>query len=239
MYNNELRGTELVKNNNIAVIRILNHTIYGYPLQMNVQYDQGMDKMATFSLAFLVTKHLVSLPGVVSTSQLETLYNASKGVPANEAAADAIENLQTVIDACSVALNVDKGSDFYGAQNVNNSLLHKSVEQMIQLINEGGAIEANFTSLQTTLQSYLATADGQISPFIAQVFGPTEEAIDTWFAYLGLFIMDDKIYTGTTLSFEGQTYSSPDEAIQGLRQRLKIIKDFMDSLQSNLLALQG
>tara|TARA_Y100000592_G_C5460592_1_gene313774 strand:+ start:78 stop:233 length:156 start_codon:yes stop_codon:yes gene_type:complete len=51
MYNNELRGTALVENNSIAVIKVLNHTIFGYPLVLQVNYDQGSDKFASFNLS--------------------------------------------------------------------------------------------------------------------------------------------------------------------------------------------
>ena len=48
LYDNHLRGTELVSKNHIAVIKILNHTIFGYPLILNFTYDQGSDKFASF-----------------------------------------------------------------------------------------------------------------------------------------------------------------------------------------------
>jgi hypothetical protein len=227
MYNNELRGSELVKKDQVAVLRVLNHTIYGYPLQINMQYDQNMDKIATFSMAMLVTKHLLALPGLVSDSQLETLYSSSKSVPVSDAAAEVMDNLQTVITACATALNVGEDSEFYHPQLTNNSLMHKNPQQMVALIEEGSAIQSNFEALQTSLKGYLVTADGQISPFIAQVFGVNEDAIDAFFGAI-LVWLDVAMINSSESLFIGD-----------FRTHLGIIKNFMDSLQSQMMAIKG
>lgn len=51
MYNDMLRGTLLVERNQIAIITVLNHTIYGYPIAFQSNYSAQNDKMATFSMS--------------------------------------------------------------------------------------------------------------------------------------------------------------------------------------------
>lgn len=227
MYNNELRGSELVKNDRIAVLRILNHTVYGYPLQMNVQYDQTMDKLATFSLAFLVTKHLLTLPGLVSTSQLESLYDPNAATSTASAAQMAmIEKIRTVVSACTTAITVGEDSKFYQASSHKNSLLHKNVAQILALLDEGDAITSNLKALHASITENLEASDGQVSPFIAQTFGPTKEKVEAWFNVL-LALVDKSAF---------ETDSS---TLSQFRRHLGTIKDFMDSLQSLMWAIKG
>jgi len=51
LYNDLMRGTRLVEYGNIAILKILNHTIYGYPLNLQVQYQAQLDKMANFTMS--------------------------------------------------------------------------------------------------------------------------------------------------------------------------------------------
>lgn len=51
MYENQLRGTQLLKKNHIAVMKIMNHLVYGYPMNMEVSYSAGADKIGSFSLS--------------------------------------------------------------------------------------------------------------------------------------------------------------------------------------------
>lgn len=73
LYNDQLRATALVKNNNIGVLKIANHTIYGYPLNLNTSYDSNQDKIAGFNMNWAVAKHDLSLPGVVESSNLSAM----------------------------------------------------------------------------------------------------------------------------------------------------------------------
>jgi hypothetical protein len=98
---------------------------------------------------------------------------------------------------------------------------------MVALIEEGSAIQSNFEALQTSLKGYLVTADGQISPFIAQVFGVNEDAIDTFFGAI-LVWLDVAMINSSESLFIGD-----------FRTHLGIIKNFMDSLQSQMMAIKG
>jgi hypothetical protein len=51
LYDQHLRGTKLLQNKRIAVIKIFNHTVYGYPLSFNTTYNSGRDKVATFNMS--------------------------------------------------------------------------------------------------------------------------------------------------------------------------------------------
>lgn len=51
LYDNHLRGTKLVKTNKIGVLKVMNHLIYGYPMNLNSQYQAGQDKIASFRMS--------------------------------------------------------------------------------------------------------------------------------------------------------------------------------------------
>jgi len=51
MYNDVIRGTQLVKNNQIAYIVIGNHQVEGYPLSFNSTYSSNADKIVTFNMS--------------------------------------------------------------------------------------------------------------------------------------------------------------------------------------------
>jgi hypothetical protein len=74
LYDKHLRGTKLVENDNIAIMQVRNHSIYGYPINMSTSYTANTDNMATFNFSFVVAKHDLDLPGVVSEKELERLY---------------------------------------------------------------------------------------------------------------------------------------------------------------------
>lgn len=58
-YNKDLRGTILAKNKRIAFLRIFNHGIWGYPMNLNMSENSSMDKLTQFSMNWVVTKHTV------------------------------------------------------------------------------------------------------------------------------------------------------------------------------------
>ena len=69
-----MRGTRLVEHGNIAILKILNHTVYGYPLNLQVQYQAQLDKMANFTMSWLVSEHTLGLNGVVTESDLTAMH---------------------------------------------------------------------------------------------------------------------------------------------------------------------
>lgn len=75
MYNDVLRGTQLVQNRRIAIMKVMNHLIYGYPINMNVGYSGAGDNVAQFGLQWVVTSHTLSLPGIVEENDLANMYS--------------------------------------------------------------------------------------------------------------------------------------------------------------------
>ena len=69
-----MRGTRLVENGNIAILKILNHTVYGYPLNLQVQYQAQLDKMANFTMSWLVSEHTLDMHGIVTEDDLTAMH---------------------------------------------------------------------------------------------------------------------------------------------------------------------
>lgn len=53
-----MRGSKLVQNNRICIMKLLNHSIYGYPLQFNYRSASEFDKAVQFSFSMFVKDHL-------------------------------------------------------------------------------------------------------------------------------------------------------------------------------------
>ncbi len=51
LYDEHLRGTKLLQNKRIGVIKIFNHTVYGYPLSFQSSYNSSRDKLASFTMS--------------------------------------------------------------------------------------------------------------------------------------------------------------------------------------------
>ena len=106
LYNQQLRGTALVRQNNIAVIKCMNHTIFGYPLALNVTYDQSSDKFASFGLQWLVTKHLLGAPGIVSESQLEANSSPQARAGLNQLLKDQLARIDEAVSFVHSHINL-------------------------------------------------------------------------------------------------------------------------------------
>jgi len=77
MYDNIIRGTKLVDNNRIAVMSVSNHYVYGYPVSLNVSYSAASDKLATFSMQWIVSDHVMNYPYVMEETDLENIYKVN------------------------------------------------------------------------------------------------------------------------------------------------------------------
>lgn len=80
LYNTKLRGTELVKDKNIAVLKIANHTIYGYPLNLTTSYTSSSDKTVAFNMAIAVAQHSLILPGQVTADDLNKMFYFKRSI---------------------------------------------------------------------------------------------------------------------------------------------------------------
>ena len=222
LYENALKGPQLVKNNRIAVIRLMNHTIFGYPLALNVQYDQMNDKMATFSLGFLVTKHLLTLPGLVTETELASLYDPTRVKELSAEAEIMVGNIDLVCQACLTCLEVDADSEYYSEDNPSMLALPMALLRIMH--GEQNSLKPNLTNLCDTLKEFLEAGDGQVSPFIAANFGGEASEVESY--------IDSILFELDTLT-EQKNY----KRLEGYRQKLTKVQDFMDSLLSLKAAL--
>jgi hypothetical protein len=75
LYNKELRGTQLVDNKRIAVLKVLNHTIWGYPLNFTYRKVAHKEKTIEFGMSWVIVDHTLTASSVVVNDDLE--YNSS------------------------------------------------------------------------------------------------------------------------------------------------------------------
>lgn len=172
-YQNHLRGTQLVQNKRIAVLQILNHLIYGYPLNFQTGYSSGSDKTQSFSMSWVVTDHSLAMPGLFTEEDLELNYlpvpNSTNATLVSQIAA--LQNRYTEI--CSIEFkdplinelvnrkifNLSKSflSTYGSDASVKNSV-EGVVKELINLFKEGGTadnIVANFNN-STLKKSFLS-----------------------------------------------------------------------------------
>lgn len=109
MYNDVLRGSQLIKEKNIAILRVSNHIIKGYPLNLSVIYNTSSDPVTQFVLNFVVSEHTLSLPGVVSEDYLESMYSTA-GYINDERVSSFLKNIDKIIVAINDAINNKNGT---------------------------------------------------------------------------------------------------------------------------------
>lgn len=131
MYNNYLRGTELVKNKHIAVLKVSNHTVYGYPLNLSSSLNSGQDKIATFAMNWAVARHTLDLPGIVNKEDLEGMIT----VPLNnrQDLSLFLDYLQSYVYTYLFALNT---SNSYLKNKFELSSLTSISDNLSELYNE-------------------------------------------------------------------------------------------------------
>ena len=64
MYNNILRGTQLVKHNRVALLSVGTHYVYGYPLNFGVNYSAQTEKFSSFSMSWVVLDHTLGFEDI-------------------------------------------------------------------------------------------------------------------------------------------------------------------------------
>ena len=82
MYSDVLRGTKLIERDCVAVLKVKNHLIYGYPFRFNTSYDARVDKVAQFSMQMVVVDHKLENPitpaggggSIVTERKLKQMY---------------------------------------------------------------------------------------------------------------------------------------------------------------------
>lgn len=89
MYNNVLRGTQLVKNDSMALLTVGTHFIYGYPLNMVSDYTSQAEGIASFSMSWLVLDHILSYEEL-DQDDFATNYELNDSIPLDGATASPI-----------------------------------------------------------------------------------------------------------------------------------------------------
>jgi len=95
MYNSVLRGSKLVEKDSIAVLKVLNHTIEGYPLNLQVAYSSQSDKMAQFSMSWVVTRHDMVMEKYLTSERLKNFYSVTSK---KDKSTENVNKLITLID---------------------------------------------------------------------------------------------------------------------------------------------
>ena len=178
MYNEVLRGSQLIKEKRVAVMKVSNHLIYGYPLNLQVQYDAASSPVTQFVLQFLVADHSLELPGVLTESYLSSMYSISAHIN-NDAIRKFINKIEKIEDKINAIFKtVVYGKDYnsvgtielvsQGVSNSNWSLLSSGFgmykyqpDSMKSAFT--ALLAANVSTLKTTIGSDL---DGEISPLV-------------------------------------------------------------------------
>lgn len=188
MYNSVLRGTQLIKDDRIAVIKTNNHVIYGYPLNLNIFYNAAQDPVTSFSLQFIVADHTLEIPGVVTEPYLEKMYSTAVHINtvALEAFIDKINDLVTRIDA---VLDTKVGEEGLFIQNIQT----RYFDQYNYPTDMKSAFTAALTASVGALKTEIAGAlEGQISPLVHSKV--PANTIDRLLALISSMFKDNETY---------------------------------------------
>lgn len=167
MYNEVLRGTQLIKKDRIAIIKTNNHLIYGYPLNLNVTYNAIRDPVTTFTLQFLVADHSLEMPGVISESYLEKMYSI-EGHINNRAILDFLLKINHIISKINTVLSTSvKGEEYNSSgaiefiENAWFSWYNYQPDSMKSAYTS--LLSANISALKGSISK---TSGDQISPLV-------------------------------------------------------------------------
>ena len=116
LYDEHLRGTKLIQNKRIGVIKIFNHTVYGYPLNFSSSYNGQRDKMATFNKSWVVAKHEYNIPGLIEDEDLEANYTPIDIIIKDEATKQRLRRIEEFLEAYNNAMQ-------YEATTITGSLI--------------------------------------------------------------------------------------------------------------------
>lgn len=167
MYNSVLRGSQLIKDDRIAVMKVNNHLIYGYPLNLQISYNAAADPVTNFVLQFVVSEHSLELPGIVSEAYLEKMYSPDAHIN-SEAILNFVIRIDGILSKINNVLSTNvKGEDYNSAGAIENIQDASFSWYNYQPDNMKSAytalLLANVSALNTAFGS---TLDGEISPLV-------------------------------------------------------------------------
>tara|TARA_Y100000004_G_scaffold107790_1_gene120890 strand:- start:2209 stop:3342 length:1134 start_codon:yes stop_codon:yes gene_type:complete len=215
LYNEQLRATKLVANKNLAILRVLNHTIMGYPINFSAGYQAAQDKMGSFNMTWVIVKHSLTLPGVVHNRDLDALV--SKEVA--QGAAQAIQNIDQVVTSINSFILC---KNYEGLESVGGVLFPGGIKALESKLSEVGnlkEVQANFIgalnaahdNVKLTVLQFLSDESGMISPTVATYFGATAESIEAIFAESSTAI--NNLYSEDLNSFKGSEWINLKDTI--------------------------
>lgn len=171
LYDRHLRGTKLVQNRQIALIKVFNHIVYGYPINFNVTYTSQMDKVASFAFQFVVVKHTQNLPGLFEDEDLEKNYSVAE-VVLNESDAHRIAIIEMFLKAYDTSLKLthnddlepylDIGSFFSGLGSLS---LGEIENLLISVIPSGAVLSETQSQIRRGIHAFIRYLDGAREDF--------------------------------------------------------------------------
>ena len=167
MYNEELRGSQLIKKNRIAVMKVHNHLIYGFPLSLQIVYDANIEPVTQFVLQFVVAEHSLELPGVVTEKYLESMYSTTSHIN-NDKIWEFLVKIENIQSKIAGVLNTKVSGENYNSSGTIESIQNASFNWYnYQPDSMKSAyttlLASNVTALQTVIGGIL---DGEISPLV-------------------------------------------------------------------------
>lgn len=174
LYDRHLRGTKLLESNNIAVMKVMNHLVYGYPMRMNVNYSAQQDKFATFNLSWVVTDHDLSVAGWVSDRDMSRLYSTPSG-NYSEQQQQWISTLTALIDTVQGAITVSSSNE-PSLENIKSDLPYTAMSGVTISRRE---VRVNFTTLQRHAFEYLQESWSNFGQVLSQRAENVETAINS------------------------------------------------------------
>ncbi len=124
LYDTKLRGSKLAESRSIAVLKFLNHTIYGYPINFSTVYSAELDKATQFTMTFVVVSHKLDSSGVVSYSDLEDLTTINLETHARD-----FQKVQKAINALML-LKVGPGAKKYDIDKLTKNIYQMMLQNM-------------------------------------------------------------------------------------------------------------
>lgn len=139
LYEKHLRATKLVENNHMGVLKINNHLVYGYPIQLASSYTSGADKIVSFNLSWVVAEHTWTLSGVGNEKELASLYDGT--FEENQIRREYLNNIASILGPVSNLFSVsykndDGETEFVNPLNVTNMSYQTFMDSNEQVIDE-------------------------------------------------------------------------------------------------------
>ena len=178
MYNDVLRGSKLVERGAIAVLKVKNHLVYGYPFQLQSQMNGNADKIANFNLGWIVTDHTLAYTGIATEQELAYSYTAIN----NDANKPYIIAINEAISKIDDIINFDNWAKLDNSNEMSTTLKELGVAQFGALSYNALMNINNVTvfvkMLNTTIGNFkkyltdkvIGTSSNSVSPLIKQFF---------------------------------------------------------------------